>query len=120
MISFFQVCICLVAAMCSRIACAQVEGMTQPPADWPKLSIYYDVVSDRDIAVKCRQIVAIAGCAMPRFSEDVCLIYLSQSYYRNFTVVSEEIAHCEGQDHHGESVLADAWMLYKYIKTARK
>lgn len=87
--------------------------LTASAEGWPVLQIEYVVVSDRDIATVCRQVAAVAGCAMPKFSKGICTIFLSQQHHANFQVVSEELAHCRGRDHVGEHVLKDAWTAFK-------
>lgn len=87
--------------------CAALHPLGEPPADWPTLRII-----DRGSAgllAACSPYVGLLswpplGCAVVDMGARTCTIwYISQA------VRVEELKHCEGRDHIGESTLADLW-----------
>lgn len=91
--------------------CGHLAGMTEPPQDWPELKIIDHGASGMLSA--CSQYTNFftwppMGCAVVYFETKVCELWAVSDWIR-----AEEIKHCMGRDHFGESTLADAWSAHK-------
>lgn len=99
---------------CAFIAfagCGHITGMTEPPADWPDLKVIDHGAEGMYAA--CAKYTNFftwppMGCAEIYFNPPKCELWAISDYIHD-----EEIKHCRGQDHGGESTLADAWRAYK-------
>ena len=94
--------------------CGHITGMTEPPSDWPELKIIDHGAEGMYSA--CAKYTNFftwppMGCAEVYFERRVCELWAISAYIRD-----EEIKHCVGRDHLGESTLADAWRAHKAKK----
>lgn len=91
--------------------CGHLGEMTEPPADWPELKVI-DYGSS-GVIENCTKYSSILtwpplGCAEVYFKEGICKVW-----HLNEWVRGEELKHCQGRDHQGETTLLDAWNAYK-------
>lgn len=95
----------------SLMGCGHLIEMTQPPADWPQLSIV-DHGADGTIA-NCSAYTSIftwppLGCAVVDFDRMVCDVWAMTGW-----VYREEVKHCQGRDHYDDDTLAKEWERHK-------
>jgi len=99
---------------------AATHKLDPAPADWPKLRIEVEYLPADQIGIICGGLTIarpIAGCAYAYFVRGVCVIHINHSMRSNWIVatLAEEIKHCNGQDHAGQTTLLDAWQRYKTL-----
>jgi len=102
---------------------AESHKLDPAPADWPDLVIEVDYVPDATARIICAPVIAgqfIAGCAFMNFARGACMVTINHSMRSEWIVatLAEELKHCRGQDHVGESTMRDAWARYKSMTVA--
>lgn len=108
----------------ATIAACTAIGHKEPPADWPKLDVSYHKVGFMELQSICGHgplmlpLLQYFGCAWIHFDTMECRIYYASDDEYGRLAVEHELDHCNGKDHIGSSLLADAWAEFKKTREA--
>lgn len=101
----------------SVAACTTIDEHTEPPKDWPDLSITEHYVPHAQMRDRCVKYTAWylnpEACMEVHFDTKVCDLWFSADFPPPQLFVQHERMHCAGYQHPGDTQLSDAWNNYK-------
>jgi hypothetical protein len=100
--------------------CAGIDVHTEPPKDWPLLTVHEHRVSFGAVFSRCYKYIPLPlkllgsfplACAEIDFVQKRCDIWMLQS--TSADTREHELMHCAGHDHVGDATLRDLWSVYR-------